>query len=95
MNMEGKRIYHAGDTDLIPEMKKLSGVGVDVALLPGGDSYTMDIKEAAEAALIIKPKVAILMHLWDTDPGVFKSEVESNSFTKVVFLGQGEEYRLE
>jgi len=95
LTVEGKRIYHAGDTDLIPEMEKLSGVGVDVAILPAGDTYTMDIKEAAEAALIIRPKVAIPMHLWDTDPEIFKREVGSKTSTKVVLLREREEYRLE
>ncbi|MGD8565365.1 MAG: MBL fold metallo-hydrolase [Candidatus Bathyarchaeota archaeon] len=45
---EDKIIYHAGDTDLIPEMKRLESV--DVALLPTGDKYTMDNNKAAEAA---------------------------------------------
>ncbi|MHA2025212.1 MAG: MBL fold metallo-hydrolase [Candidatus Thorarchaeota archaeon] len=90
-----KRIYHAGDTDLIPEMEKLADVEVDVALLPSGDTYTMDIEEAAEAALLIKPKVAIPMHLKGADPTVFKEKVESQSDIKVVILGEGEEYTLE
>jgi L-ascorbate metabolism protein UlaG (beta-lactamase superfamily) len=52
-------IYHAGDTDLIPEMK---GLDVDIAMLPIGGKYTMDATEAAEAANLIKPVVAIPMH---------------------------------
>jgi len=59
IEIDGIRIYHAGDTDLIPEMKDLK---VDIALLPVGGTYTMDYKEAAEAVKIIKPKVAIPMH---------------------------------
>jgi L-ascorbate metabolism protein UlaG (beta-lactamase superfamily) len=94
LRIEGKKIYHAGDTDLIPEMEKLSTTEIDVALLPSGDTYTMDIKDAAEAALIIKPKVVIPMHLWDKDPSPFKTEVESKSSIKVVILGKGDEYTL-
>ncbi|MFW9927716.1 MAG: MBL fold metallo-hydrolase [Candidatus Thorarchaeota archaeon] len=90
-----KKIYHAGDTDLIPEMEKLADADVDVALLPSGDTYTMDLEEAAEAALTIKPKVAIPMHLKGADPSVFKEKVESQSDIKVVILGEGEEYTLE
>jgi len=60
INIDGKRIYHAGDTDFIPEMKELKEI--DVALLPVGGKYTMDAKEAAEAANAIKPKVAVPMH---------------------------------
>jgi L-ascorbate metabolism protein UlaG (beta-lactamase superfamily) len=55
----GRTIYHAGDTDVIPEMKQIKA---DVALLPAGGTYTMNAKEAAEAANLIKPKVAVPMH---------------------------------
>jgi len=54
-------IYHAGDTDLIPEMSKLTGK-VTIALLPIGGNYTMNSQEAAKAASIIKPQIAIPMH---------------------------------
>lgn len=93
LKIDGKRIYHAGDTDLIPEMEKITDI--DVALIPSGDTYTMDNKEAAEAVLLIKPKVAIPMHMWDTDPEGFKNEVEGKSSIKVVILKKGEEYRIE
>jgi len=53
------RIYHAGDTDVIPEMDDIE---TDVALLPVGGTYTMTADEAAEAANRIKPKLAIPMH---------------------------------
>jgi L-ascorbate metabolism protein UlaG (beta-lactamase superfamily) len=76
-------------------MEKLEEVEVDVALLPSGDTYTMDLDEAAEAALMIKPKIAIPMHLKGADPIVFKEKVESQSDIKVVILGEGEEYTLE
>lgn len=55
----GVRIYHAGDTDVIPEMDDIE---TDVALLPVGGTYTMTADEAAEAANRIKPKLAIPMH---------------------------------
>jgi L-ascorbate metabolism protein UlaG (beta-lactamase superfamily) len=58
-----KRIYYAGDTDIIPEMKTLGDI--DVALLPAGGTYTMDAAQAAEAAAIIKPKLAIPYHWGD------------------------------
>jgi L-ascorbate metabolism protein UlaG (beta-lactamase superfamily) len=88
----GKTVYHAGDTDVIPEMKKLGYV--DVALLPSGGTYTMDNPEAAEAALIIKPAVVIPMHRWDTKPDEFKKKVEASSNIKVVALEKGEEHRV-
>ena len=59
-------IYHAGDTDLIPEMEKLVGYGKKgnefVALLPVGGNYTMNAEEAANAASLIKPDYSIPMH---------------------------------
>ncbi|MGB9748417.1 MAG: MBL fold metallo-hydrolase [Candidatus Woesearchaeota archaeon] len=60
IEVDSIRIYHAGDTDLIEEMKGLKNI--DIALLPVGGTYTMDAKEAAEAANIIKPKIAVPMH---------------------------------
>lgn len=58
----GQRIYHAGDTDLIPEMVNLR---CDVALLPIGGKYTMDAVEAAQAVERIKPKAVVPMHWGD------------------------------
>jgi len=59
LSVKGVRIYHAGDTDPIPEMK---GFKTDVALLPVSGTYVMTPEEAAEAARMIKPKLAIPMH---------------------------------
>ena len=86
VELDGQKLYHAGDTDLIPEMEKLADAEVDVALLPSGDTYTMDLDEAAEAALLIKPKIAIPMHLKGADPAAFKEKVESQSEIKWSFL---------
>jgi L-ascorbate metabolism protein UlaG (beta-lactamase superfamily) len=58
----GQKIYHAGDTDFIPEMRKVT---TDIALLPCGGTYTMTAQQAAEAANIFKPKVLIPMHWGD------------------------------
>jgi len=55
----GVRIYHAGDTDFIPEMKEFK---VDIAFLPVSGTYVMTAEQAVKAALAIKPKVAIPMH---------------------------------
>jgi len=61
VELAGVRIYHAGDTDLIPEMANLRGL-VDVALLPVSGTYVMTAEEAAEAVRRIGPKLAIPMH---------------------------------
>jgi L-ascorbate metabolism protein UlaG (beta-lactamase superfamily) len=57
--LRGKRIYLAGDTDYIPEMKDFR---VDIALLPVSGTYVMTAEEAVQAALDIKPQMAIPMH---------------------------------
>jgi L-ascorbate metabolism protein UlaG (beta-lactamase superfamily) len=57
--VKGQRIYLAGDTDYIPEMKNLK---VDIALLPVSGTYVMTAEEAIKAALDIKPNTAIPMH---------------------------------
>jgi len=78
VHTDGRSIYHAGDTDLIPEMNNIKA---DVALLPIGGKFTMDASEAAKAANLIKPKVVIPMH-WgkvvgtEADVETFKAQVK-------------------
>ncbi len=60
ITVDGTRIYHAGDTDSIPEMKRLKDI--DIALLPMGGHYTMGMEEAIEAANAINPKTVVPMH---------------------------------
>jgi L-ascorbate metabolism protein UlaG (beta-lactamase superfamily) len=59
LSVDGSRIYHAGDTDPIPEME---GLDVDIALLPVSGVYVATAEEAVEAANMIGPKVVIPMH---------------------------------
>lgn len=66
LTMDGVHIYHAGDTDIIPDMEKIRA---DIALLPVGGTYTMNAEEAAQAADMIKPKIAIPMHYGSTIGG--------------------------
>ncbi|MEM3791674.1 MAG: MBL fold metallo-hydrolase, partial [Candidatus Micrarchaeaceae archaeon] len=55
----GKKIYHAGDTDFIEEMKDIDA---DLALLPIGGTYTMDVEEAISAANAINASFFAPMH---------------------------------
>ena len=71
-----KRIYHAGDTDRIPEMDDLGEI--DVALLPVGGTYTMNASEAAEAADRIKAELTIPMH-WG---GIIGTREDADRFKK-------------
>jgi L-ascorbate metabolism protein UlaG (beta-lactamase superfamily) len=59
VEVEGVKVYHAGDCDFIPEMKDLE---VDIAFLPVSGTYVMTAEQAVEAALAINPKLAIPMH---------------------------------
>jgi L-ascorbate metabolism protein UlaG (beta-lactamase superfamily) len=60
VELGGKRLYFAGDTDLTPEMKALTDI--DVAFLPAGGTYTMDAAGAAEATKYFQPRLAIPYH---------------------------------
>jgi L-ascorbate metabolism protein UlaG (beta-lactamase superfamily) len=66
VTMKGVKVYHAGDSDYIPEMERFN---VDIACLPVSGVYVMTAEEAAEAAKRIKPKIAIPMHY-----GVFRED---------------------
>lgn len=61
--VDGVRIYHAGDTDDIAEMQELKNI--DLALLPVSGTYVMTAQEAAQAAHAINPKIVIPMHYGD------------------------------
>ena len=76
LNVRGERIYHSGDTDVIPEMDSVTGV--DVALLPVSGVYVMTADEAAEAARRIQPRVAVPMH-WGEHIG---TEEDARSFAE-------------
>jgi L-ascorbate metabolism protein UlaG (beta-lactamase superfamily) len=93
LNIDGKIIYHAGDTDFIPEMKEFGDV--DVTLIPIGGTFTMDIEEAVDAVLAIKPKSVIPMHMKDMNPEDFKKSVEEKSDIKVIPLDLGGIYNID
>src|SRR4051794_32305594 len=73
LNVRGERLYHSGDTDVIPEMDSV--MGVDVALLPVSGVYVMPAQEAAEAGREINPRVAVPMH-WGENIGTYEDAKE-------------------
>ena len=75
--MDGTRVYFAGDTDLVPEMKSIQ---CDIALLPVSGTYVMTAEEAAQAAEVIKPKIAVPMHY----AAIVGSESDAQSFKSLV-----------
>ena len=77
IGMKGLRIYHAGDTDAVPEMK---GLKPDVALLPVSGTYVMSAEEAAQATKMIEPKLVIPMHYG----AIVGSEQDAQRFKQLV-----------
>jgi len=59
---DGRALYHAGDTALFSDMRLIGRHGLDVALLPIGDFYTMGPVDAVEALHLLRPRLAIPMH---------------------------------
>ena len=62
ITLGGKRIYYAGDSDFVPEMK---AVKADIVIVPVGGTYTMNAEEAAELVNLIQPEAAIPIHWGD------------------------------
>lgn len=88
----GKKVYHAGDTGLTMDMKLLDAEGIDIAFMPIGGNYTMDIDDAVRAVEFVKPKKAVPMHyntfgLIEADPQDFKDKVKN---CEVIIMGINE-----
>jgi L-ascorbate metabolism protein UlaG (beta-lactamase superfamily) len=96
----GRTIYFAGDTCLFLDMQLIGEEGLDVAVVPIGDRFTMGPKDAARAVEFLKPKVVIPCH-YNTFPPIqqapqdFKQLVESKTSTKCVILDPGQSYTVE
>lgn len=85
VTLDGQRIYHAGDTDHIPEMANLGEI--DIALLPVGGTYVMTAEEAVEAAATINAKVSVPMHIGRTPETLeFAAEFKDNAPVEVTVL---------
>lgn len=85
------RLYHAGDSDHIPEMAALKNI--DIAFLPIGGTFTMNVDEAVQAALAINPKTVVPIHHLNADPVEFKMKLQSfSSQINVRLLLSGEEW---
>jgi len=83
ITINGKNIYHAGDTGLFLDMKLIGEItSLDAALVPIGDNFTMGIDDAVKAIEFLNPKMAVPMHyntfgVIEADPNEFKRKVES------------------
>lgn len=84
IKINGVVIYHAGDSDKIPDMKKLTGYGKHgnqfVALLPVSGTFVMTAEEATEVALLLSPDLVIPMHYGS---GVAGSKEDAERFVKL------------
>lgn len=92
IEINGKKMYHAGDTGLTLDMKLLEDEHIDVAFLPIGGNFTMDLDDAVKAADFIKAKKVVPIH-YNTfsaikaDPIEFKNKVKTS---EVVILNINE-----
>ncbi len=98
VKMEGKTIYHAGDTGLSAEMEVIGRLNqIDLAMLPIGSNFTMGPEDAAEAVKMLKCKTVIPMHyktwpLIDKDPHQFCELVGDTAKCVVLEVGGSHEF---
>jgi len=92
--VEDKKIYHACDTGLFYDMKLIGEEGIDLAILPIGDNFTMGPDDSLRAVKLIEPKQVIPIH-FDTfdvikqDPAAWKKRVEAETAARVTVLKPG------
>ncbi|NJC98264.1 MAG: metal-dependent hydrolase [Anaerolineales bacterium] len=96
---DGRKIYMAQDTGLFGDMKLIGEEGLDLAVIPIGDNYTMGPDDALRAVKFLQPKVVIPIHyntfpLLAQDENSWASRVEKETKTRVVILKPGESYSL-
>lgn len=100
LTIEGKSIYHTGDTGLFYDMKLIGEMTpIDYMLLPIGDNFTMGIDDAVKAVELVNPRVAIPMHyntfpVIAADPLLFRQKVEARG-KKAIVLNFGQEIVVE
>ncbi|MEJ2288432.1 MAG: metal-dependent hydrolase [Deinococcales bacterium] len=99
LEMDGKRLYHAGDTGLFSDMRLIGRKGLDLAMLPIGDFFTMGPDDALEAVKLLAPKAVIPIHYntFDAiaqDAQAFKVRVESETDARCLVLEPGDSTEL-
>ncbi len=96
---DGKRIYMAQDTGLFGDMRLIGEEGIDLAVIPIGDNYTMGPDDALRAVKLIQPKMVVPIHYntWDLikqDANAWAKRVETETKTKVRVLKPGESFEF-
>ena len=99
LRLDEGTIYHACDTGLFYDMKLIGEEGIDLAILPIGDNFTMGPDDALRAVKLINPKRVIPNH-YDTwplisqDAKAWSDQIESKTTTQSVVLSPGESTEL-
>ena len=97
--VQGKKIYHACDTGLFYDMKLIGEEGIDLAVLPIGDNFTMGPEDSLRAVQLIAPQMVVPIH-YDTfdvikqDPLRWKEDVERVTSAKVIIMKPGDSLDL-
>ncbi len=96
---DGKKIYHAADTGLFGDMRLIGEEGIDLAILPIGDNYTMGPDDAVRAVKLIQPKKVIPIHYntWPViaqDAEAWAKRVRQETSAEAIVLKPGEEIAL-
>ena len=97
--VKGKKIYHACDTGLFYDMKLIGEEGVDLAILPIGDTYTMGPDDALRAVKLIQPQKVVPIHyntfdVITQDPKAWADRVRSETSTEVIVMSPGDHLEL-
>ena len=92
---DGTRVYDAADTGLFGDMRLIGEEGVDLAVLPIGDNYTMGPDDALRAVKLIQPRQVVPIHFntWDLiaqDAGAWAEQVRRQTQAEPVVLKPGE-----
>lgn len=95
----GQKIYHACDTGLFYDMKLIGEEGIELAILPIGDNFTMGPDDALRAVKLIQPRQVIPIHyntfeIIQQDPHAWARRVESETSSRVVVMSPGQTLRL-
>lgn len=100
LDVGGYRVYHAGDTALFSDMRLIGDLGLDLALVPIGDNYTMGPDDALKAVELLRPRYVMPIHfgtfpMLQQDAGAFKRRVEAETSARGLILKPGEFTQLD
>jgi L-ascorbate metabolism protein UlaG (beta-lactamase superfamily) len=97
--LDNKKIYHAGDTGVFYDMKLIGEEGIDLAILPIGDNFTMGPDDALRAVKLIAPMRVVPIHyntfdVIKQDARAWAIRVQQETDTEVVVMNPGDTIEL-